>query len=252
MAYYGILGSGNNHSSKVITESLLDIFGRDVDHEVYIYGRSPTTSERVVYDFLLDREINFCCVTNGGASKVLKEAAQFVSYVKDGFPEQEIIKEMSANEGTILLLWDEFDEDSMNKIVIAAHEMGVNVRELSNGLTPFIVVDSPGAALPSDDAVPYKEVNEAEETSEVDVEPLTKEELSSMNIGLLRKAALLQGIDVDQSCTKDALVDKLIGSAEEPKVDEPQKYLVIIINPDLSASYHHLDKQKVESIEKIL
>ena len=197
MAYYGILGSGNNHSSKVITESLLDIFGRDVDHEVYIYGRSPTTSERVVYDFLLDR-------------------------------------------------------DSMNKIVIAAHEMGVNVLELSNGLTPFIVVDSPGTALPSDDAVPYKEVNEAEETSEVDVEPLTKEELSSMNIGLLRKAALLQGIDVDQSCTKDALVDKLIGSAEEPKVDEPQKYLVIIINPDLSASYHHLDKQKVESIEKIL
>jgi hypothetical protein len=201
MTHYGIVGGGN-HPQNIIEDGLKDIYHDNADHTLYLNCRKGATdSEKRVYTYILDNNIPFLAVSqNGSAPKVLVETAD---YIVDGgaSAEHAIIKELAANGGTLLILWDEENEERMNQMVIQATDLGVNVLELSNGLTPFVL----------DEAEPAEPITETPTPkAEVELEPLTRDDLDDMSIGLLKKAAFAQGIADAGGMSKSELVNVLV------------------------------------------
>ena len=205
MTHYGIVGGGN-HPENIIEDCLKDIYSNDADHILYVNCRKGASeSEKRVYTYVLDNNIPFLAVSQDGAApKVLVETAD---YIVDGGVSADItiIKELAANNGTLLMLWDDADENRMNHLVVTATDLGVNVLELSNGLTPF-VVESEGEE-PTITETPTPK-------AEVELEPLTRDELGDMTIGLLKKAAFAQGIADAGGMSKQELVNVLVEEEE--------------------------------------
>jgi hypothetical protein len=202
MAHYGIVGGGK-HPENIIEDGLKDIYYDDADHTLYLNCRKGATdSEKRVYTYVLDNTVPFLAVSQDGAApKVLVETAD---YIVDGgaSAEHTIIKELAANNGTLLILWDEEREAHMHQLVIKATDLGVNVLELSNGLTPFVFDDeNKEEAVITETPVPK---------AEVELEPLTRTELDDMSIGLLKKAAFAQGIADAGGMSKSELVNVLV------------------------------------------
>lgn len=206
MTHYGVIGSGE-HSANMIQDGLKEIY--DEDTKMYVYcrvGASP--SERVVYDWLLDNEKNFTAVTNGKAPSILIETAEYI--LEGGHrPEDTIIKELAANNGRLLVLWDDNNSKRMEDLIFKASDMGVEVLELSNGLAPIITEQK---------EEPSKEVEKFVEATEVDIDPLTETELNDMSVGLLKKAAFAQGIADAGGMSKEQLV-KVLADAPEVSSD---------------------------------
>lgn len=201
MTHYGIVGGGK-HPQNIIEDGLKDIYHDNADHILYLNCRKGATdSEKRVYTYVLDNTVPFLAVSQDGAApKVLVETAD---YIVDGgaSAEHTIIKELAANGGTLLILWDEEDEARMNKMVIQATDLGVNVLELSNGLTPFVLDEAEQEEPITETPVPK---------AEVELEPLTRDELDDMSIGLLKKAAFAQGIADAGGMSKSELVNVLV------------------------------------------
>lgn len=193
MAHYGIIGGGK-HATPIIEDGLKDIFGGDSDHTLYVYCRKGATdSEKVVYTHVLDNQVPFIAVSSeGSAPKVLVETADYLMSASSA--EEVIIKELAANNGTLLVMWDDERDADMSKFVTMASDFGVTVLELSNGLTPIILEEQP------------VHITETVVAKEVELEPLTTDELDSMNIGLLKKAAFAQGIADAGGMSKQELV----------------------------------------------
>ena len=207
MTHYGIVGGGE-HPENIIEDCLKDIYSNDADHILYLNCRKGASeSEKRVYTYVLDNNIPFLAVSqDGSAPKVLVETAD---YIVDGGDSADvtIIKELAANAGTLLILWDDVDERRMNRLVVAATDLGVNVLELSNGLTPFVVDTEVVEPTITETPTPK---------AEVELEPLTRDELGDMTIGLLKKAAFAQGIADASGMSKQELVDVLV--EDEPIV----------------------------------
>lgn len=201
MAHYGIVGGGK-HPQNIIEDGLKDIYHDNADHTLYLNCRKGATdSEKRVYTYVIDNNIPFLAVSQDGAApKVLVETAD---YIVDGgaSAEHTIIKELAANGGTLLILWDEENEARMNQMVIQATDLGVNVLELSNGLTPFVFDEAEKEEPITETPVPK---------AEVELEPLTRDELGDMSIGLLKKAAFAQGIADAGGMSKQELVNVLV------------------------------------------
>jgi hypothetical protein len=112
----------------------------------------------------------------------------------------------------------------MNQLVVKATDLGVNVLELSNGLAPFVVDDE------------SKEETVITETptpkAEVELEPLTRDELGDMSVGLLKKAAFAQGIADAGGMSKQELVNVLVEdetpvvASDTHVVREPQAMVI--------------------------
>lgn len=206
---YGIVGSGK-HPQDIIWDGLKDLYLQSADNTMYLWCRvGASESERRVYDWVLDNDITFnAVVDNTSVPKILLEAADYIHHAdKVGSAADYIIKEVAANNGTLLLLWDSDDEAGMHKLVVTAVDMGVPVLELSNGLTPIIVDAEPVTEKPA-------AVETYEKPVEVTVEPLTTAELNDMSIGLLKKAAFAQGIADAGGMSKDQLVNVLSDTPE--------------------------------------
>ena len=201
MAHYGIVGGGT-HPQNIIEDGLKDIYYDNADHTLYVNCRKGATdSEKRVYTYVLDNNVPFIAVTQeGSAPKVLVETAD---YIVDGgaSADHTIIKELAANGGTLLILWDEEQDARMNSLVLQAKNLGVNTLELSNGLTPFVFEDDEQVEPITETPVPK---------AEVELEPLTRDELDGMSIGLLKKAAFAQGIADAGGMSKGELVNVLV------------------------------------------
>ena len=97
----------------------------------------------------------------------------------------------------ILLLWDEKNEESSNKMAIMAHDGGCTIKDLTMALTPIVIGDETTA-----------------EVAPVEVEPetpelvFTREELMNMNIGVLRRQAKALGVE-NVGKTKQEIVDAI-------------------------------------------
>ena len=200
MTHYGIIGAGS-HSKNIIEDGLKDIFATGEDHTLLMACRPKASdSEKVVYNWVLDNNIPFVAVVmEGTAPKVLLETADYVSHMSGTL---ELIKELAANNGTLLVIWDEENSPKMEELVFTAEDLGVRVLELSNGLAPFITEDTP------------VEVVQERTSQEVEIAPLTPDELNDMSIGLLKKAAFAQGIADAGGMSKDQLVNVLSDTPE--------------------------------------
>lgn len=201
MTHYGIVGGGK-HPASIIEDGIKDIFWGEPDHTLYLHCRKGATeSEKVVYNYVLDNQIPFTAVASEGAApKVLVETADHL--MVSVIPESAIIKELAAVNGTLLIMWDEEQNDEMSKLVTVATDLGVTVLELSNGLTPILLEEQGSES---------EHITETVVAKEVELEPLTTEELSQMSRGLLEKAAFAQGISDAKRMNKEELVDTLAG-----------------------------------------
>ncbi len=231
MTHYGIVGGGK-HAASIIEDGIKDIFTQDLDHTLYLNCRKGASeSEKIAYSYVLDNEIPFIAVTSdSSAPKVLVETAD---YIVDGgsSAEQAIIKELAANNGTLLVMWDDERSEEMMYLVVTAIDLGVTVLELSNGLVPILLED-PVEQEPTITETPAPK-------AEVELEPLTRDELSDMSIGLLKKAAFAQGIADAGGMSKEALMNALMESDEcelpvvasdNHEVQEPQAMVVYMEN----------------------
>lgn len=201
---YGIIGGGK-HPENVIEDGLKDLYSAEQDNTLYLCTRTGATdSEKRVYAWVLDNHIPFNAVVKGSsAPRSLLESADYISTVEHA--EAYIIREVAARLGTLLVLWDDERSDELSALLCDASELGVKILELSNGLVP-ILVDEPTATETVNVDTPKVE--------EVEIEPLTTDDLNDMNIAMLKKAAFAQGISDAGGMSKEQLVNAISGGPE--------------------------------------
>jgi len=199
MTHYGIIGSGTC-GENIIEDGLSEL---GVENNVFLIyprkGASP--SEDRVYDYMLDNEAEYIAYVKSNAPKVLVDNASKVFDVTGDDAWVEILNTLKSKNGVLLMLWDSDNEENCTNIVFKAMDMGIEVKELSNGLAPYFVeapVETP------------------------DIQPFSDEELRSMSIGVLRKAATAQGIEAVGSYAKEELVEMLsTGTTNKSSTSNP-------------------------------
>lgn len=205
---YGIVGSGSANSA-VVHEGLRDIRANDPDAVFHIHARrSPHGSVGDVYDYLIDNEAPFVAHTrvDDSAPKVLLDSAVEVLKIDD--PLSSVLKESDR----ILILWDEENNDSSEKIAITASDMGLPVLDLSMALTP-VVIEGEKAPEP------------VVESTEDDVEPFTRAELESMTIAVLRRQAKSVGVE-NPKMTKAEIIAQIMGDEDTTEEGSQEKVVM--------------------------
>lgn len=204
--FYGIIGGGSC-GENIIEDGLNEI---GIDGNVFLVNarRGASSNEDRVYDYLIENEADYHAYADfRGAPSAITDAAVVVHEDVDG-PIDEILKDLRKNKGTLLLLWDTEDEEGSSDLAFKASDMGIMVKELTNGLAPITVADAP--------------IVEEPELEEVEIEPFTEAELRSMSIGVLRKAATARGVEGVNAYEKEELVILLTdGVTHTEKIEEP-------------------------------
>ena len=222
MAHYGIIGSGKC-GENIIEDGLSEI---GVENNVFlIYPRKgATSSEDRVYDYMLENEAEYIAYYKNNAPQVLLDNASKVFDVTGEDAWVEILNTLKSKKGTLLMLWDTQNDDACTEIVFKAHDMGIPVKELSNGLVP-INVEAP-------------ETPEEEPVDVVEIEPFSEDELRSMSIGVLRKAATARGVEGVGAYSKDELVERLIDRKTHiEKIEEPEVPTITSNATNVSVNY---------------
>ena len=194
MAHYGIIGSGKC-GENIIEDGLSEI---GIENNVFlIYPRKGASdSEDRVYDYMLENEAEYIAYCKTNAPQILIDNASKVFDVTGEDAWVEILNTLKGKKGTLLVLWDSENEGNITDIVFKASDMGIPVKELSNGLAP-INVEAPSET-------------QEEEADVVEIEPFSEDELRSMSIGVLRKAATARGVANVGDFSKEELINQLI------------------------------------------
>lgn len=191
---YGIIGSGSANPS-VIEEGLLDIVNGDENATFVIHARrAPQGAVGDVYDFLVDNEAPFDAVhrVDDNAPKALLNCAINVQTTEDP------VKAILGMCDKVLLLWDEQNEESSQKLSIMAADAGKPILDLTMALTPIVIEGSDESEV----------VTEPEKKDEPSLSPFSRDELMNMNIGVLRRQAKSLGVD-NIGKTKEEIVDAI-------------------------------------------
>jgi hypothetical protein len=196
MKTYGVLGTGA--TSKNVIEDALNELGED--NEFLLYGaHKMSASESRVHSWVTDHEVSYTVLHDNKTSPALMEDASAFVSVKE-ITNRYLLKELKKRKGTLLMLWDEENNDEMEQIVFDASDLGIKVLDLTNGLTPIGVEGDESLEEPVTEVA----------VDEVEIEPFSKEELEKMPISVLKKNAKNQGMDVEFS-SKEHIIQLLIG-----------------------------------------
>lgn len=195
MATYGIIGTGT--TKKNIIEDLLNELGEDNDYLLYGSHRLSDSEVRIL-DWLSNHEVSYTVVADDNTSSALEEEAYHTVPCRN-LTDEFFLKELKKRKGILLMLWDEEREKEMNRIVHIATDMGIEIKEMTNGLVPIVLEDAPAPAP------------QRVETDEVEIEQFSREELEGMPISVLRKNAKSQNIETD-GLSKKQLIEQLLGA----------------------------------------
>jgi hypothetical protein len=198
---YGVLGTGS--TSKNVIEDALNELGEDNDYLLY-GSHKMSGSEARVCDWLTNHEVPCTIVHDGKTSATMMESGDHFIDCKD-LNAVEFLKQLKKRKGTLLLLWDDERIDEMEEIVFKATDLGIEIKDLTNGLTPIVVEGS--EEEPAEKPAPVQ-------VDEVEIEPFSRKELEEMPITVLRKNAKNHGITTD-GLSKAQLVDALLGEDGE-------------------------------------
>lgn len=214
---YGILGSGI--TSKNVIEDALNELGVDNDF-IVTCGAKPSESEARVINWLIDMEVNYEIIHAGNAPAKFIESASVEQL--EASPAREMIHQLAKKKGTLLLLWDDTQAPVMEEICFDAADAGVPILDLTNGLVPIVVELDESIEKP-------KPV----QTEEVEIEAFTREEMLSMSIGVLRRTAKSQGIQVGTSMSKEQIVDAILNDTPmpDPIIEDTEVEEVDILPP---------------------
>ena len=198
---HAIIGTGKS-SADAIKESLKDAIA-DGDAVSVVWSGPPTDSVEVVYDYLLDNEVDFTMFYEDGKNppKVFRLCEHGVTQ-KSRNPVVAAAKTV-AGGGKVLVLWD---DDETADYVTAAEVASDTVLflELSNGLAPLTINDDE-----EEDEEPEVEVEEEEED---DDENFTREELVAMPAAAVKRYGAKKGA---KARTAKGIIDELFPEGDE-------------------------------------
>lgn len=202
VATYGIIGTGP--TKKNIIEDLLNEIGEDNNYILYGSHRLSDSEVRVL-DWMVNHEVPFTIIADDKTSESFTDESAY-SITHKNLTDDAFLKELKKKKGTLLLLWDDEREKEMTRIVYLATDMGIQIKDLTNGLVPIVLEDEDAPAAP-----------QRVETDEVEIEQFSREELEGMPISVLRKNAKSQNINTD-GLSKTQLVSALLGAESAPAV----------------------------------
>jgi hypothetical protein len=205
---YGILGSGDA-SDNVIEDALIEV-GEDNEFVVGCPTKPGKALTRAL-EWLIDNEVPYRIVCTEGTPAKFVDSAIHCEYLTSGV-EERVIEMLQKAKGTLLLIWDDNNIETTEKICFESTDAGVNIRDLSNGLVPIRVADAPKDT-------PVEPVERHVPTAEIEVEPFSKEEMLSMSIGVLRKTAKTQGVSVTPDMSKEDIVNAILWADEDELAD---------------------------------
>lgn len=209
MNQYVILGAGNS-STSVIEDSLSDLPTPRTFHIV----AEKTSAEGIcrVYDWLLDNGEKYVAYHSGDAPTVLCDNA--VKTVSDGDPHFTMLSVAKAGNMSVLYLWNDEDSNGSTDVVTSLIDSGLTVIDLTQGLTPFRLVE------------------EVKNDTVDSLPPVTRKEYEDMPIATLRQQAKAQGATDKHFESKETIIDFLTEPSKEEKVSEDDAVVVVVVFKD--------------------
>lgn len=206
MTTYAIVGTGAA-SENAITESLRDILSPDDNVLIGWFGKPMPESIETVYGYLLDNEFQFSLYhrPEQEVTRHFRDADNCI-VTQSRHPLDALLKE--ADE--VLFLWDDDENDATPPLIqyVFDHiKEGVEVKELSNGLSPIIIEDD----MPEPEPAPKEEPEE-------DDTRFTRDELEIMTAAAVKRYGERLGCEAK---TKSGIIDELFGANEEVQTPAP-------------------------------
>lgn len=231
MNHYTILGIGNS-APNVIEDSLRDLPTPRTFH--IITERTKSEGKSRVYDWLLDNNEAFVSYFVGDVPKILMSSAKhYYDCENENVMIDTIIDNAIENKSTILYLWDESDAAHCERTVISYIEKGLNVKDLTQGLVPFLI-EGETKQQPKVDVPKESPVEKDELTA------FTRADYETMPKWTIDAHAKAQGINTMRMSKEEAINALLYGE----QVDESAHATVIIVCSDGSVRYTRLEESK--------
>lgn len=202
--FYGIVGAGSA-PKKVIDAALNDI-GTQSLFIIPWYG-SISKGLEVVYDWVLDNDVSFSIAALEGVKKVPKSLAEKAGDIVNVDDVNDyILWDLKGKEvpGMSLVLWDEEDETSSTRLAAMSIGMQLATLELTNGLVPIMLDDSPDVQVVVSDELP-----------DIDEASYDRETLEIMPTALVKRMAKDKGFEPK---SKEEAVEMLSPTKEDEKV----------------------------------
>ena len=220
MNKYVIIGNGDT-SPNIIEDCLADLPApRMFFLEI---AQTSQTGLCRVYDWLLDNNEDYVGYYNENAPSVLVTSA--FNSIKTPTPVS-ALKDLAETEGsTILYLWNEEISADCTFEVTEMVDRGLTVLDLTQGLTPFLLVDEPKKVEPAKDVLP----------------PLTRSEYESMSVKTLQQQARAQGLDVSNLLKAD-IINKFLGQEIATKTEETVTLIIVYADKTVTSLQYPLSK----------
>jgi len=222
MNQFIILGVGNT-SENIIEDCLFDL-PKDSTFHIYTYRTSLEGVCRV-YDWLLDNKASYIAYHNNTAPAMLtNEATKAVESTID-----EMIDVAKNLKATVLYLWNDKDEVESEKEVTRLIDSGLRVLDLTQGLTPFLIVDN------------KKEVNDTVDS----LKPVTREEYEEMPLAALKQQAAAHGVPDNKLKSKEQMIEALVS-------DESTATVIIIAGKLAPLEFPKIFKVTEQKAQKLI
>lgn len=209
MNQYVVIGAGNS-STSVIEDSLSDLPSPRTFHIV----AEKTNNEGIcrVYDWLLDNSEKYVAYHDGNAPTVLCDSA--VKSVQDSDPYSTVLSVAKAGNMEVLYLWNDADNDASTNAVTSLIDSGLRVIDLTQGLTPFRLVE------------------EVKNDTVDSLPPVTRQEYEKMPIAELRQQAKAQGASDEDFVSKETIIEFLTEPSKEEEISEDDAVVVVVVFKD--------------------
>lgn len=201
MTVHAVVGTGTA-PEKVIIEGLNDVVSGN-DCVGLIWAGKPNATTEVVYDYVLDNDLNFIMYYAEGVTppRVFRESENgVVQKVRN--PIKAAVQAVEG-KGKILFLWDSDDEDQQVDPVFDFKNEGTLVLELTNGLAPIKKID-PSIPEPKELEVPKEEGDVDDDTR------FTYDELVTMQAAAVKRYGARIGA---KAATKAGIIAELFPDA---------------------------------------
>lgn len=195
MGQFVIFGVGNT-SENIIEDCLFDL-PKDSTFHIYTY-RTNLEGVCRVYDWLLDNKAQYVAYHNNMSPPLLTNSATKVVEASV----DEMIDVAQKSKATILYLWNDKDEAASEKEVTKLIDRGLRVLDLTQGLTPFLIVDN------------KKPVNDTVDS----LKPVTREEYEEMPLASLKQQAAAHGVPDTKLKSKEQMIEALVSDEETATV----------------------------------
>lgn len=231
MSHFVVLGQGNS-SANVIEDGLADL-PKDSTFHIYTYKTSDEGVCRA-YDWLLDNKATYVAYHNNASPQVLLNSAAKV--VETDSPIEEMVEVAKSLKATVLYLWDDTNEKRSEEGVTTLIDMGLRVLDLTQGLTPFMLVDE------------KKEVNDTVDS----LPPVSREEYLEMSDAVVKQHAKAHGIDASMKATKEELIDALCGESDTKEGSDERAATVIVVLNEHTTKVFKVTEHRAQELLKQL